>query len=67
MARGGSLFGADLDALGLRARPLRFGQGDGQQAVLMGGYGHSRLREMILGGVTRYMLSSAPIAVLMAH
>jgi nucleotide-binding universal stress UspA family protein len=33
----------------------------------MGGYGHSRLREMILGGVTRHMLARAPVPVLMAH
>lgn len=35
--------------------------------LVMGGYGHSRMRELILGGVTRYMLSNATIAVLMAH
>ena len=35
--------------------------------VVMGGYGHSRLREMILGGVTHHMLSSASVPVLMAH
>lgn len=39
----------------------------GCDLVVMGGYGHSRLREMILGGVTRYMLASAPLPVLMAH
>jgi nucleotide-binding universal stress UspA family protein len=39
----------------------------GCDLLVMGGYGHSRLREMILGGLTRYMLSSAPIPVLMAH
>jgi nucleotide-binding universal stress UspA family protein len=35
--------------------------------VVMGGYGHSRLREFILGGVTRSMLASMTIPVLMAH
>lgn len=39
----------------------------GCDLVVMGGYGHSRVREMILGGVTRYMLASAPAHVLMAH
>ena len=33
----------------------------------MGAYGHSRLREMILGGATRDVLSAAGIPVLMAH
>ncbi len=35
--------------------------------VVMGGYGHSRLREVMLGGVTRHMLRNASIPVLMAH
>ncbi len=33
----------------------------------MGGYGHSRLREFILGGVTRTILTSSTIPVLMSH
>ena len=35
--------------------------------LVMGGYGHSRIREMILGGVTRYVLTHAGLPVLMAH
>jgi nucleotide-binding universal stress UspA family protein len=35
--------------------------------MIMGGYGHSRLREFILGGVTRTVLSSSTIPVLMSH
>lgn len=35
--------------------------------VVMGGYGHSRLRELLLGGVTRTMLESMTVPVLMAH
>ncbi|WFU23672.1 universal stress protein [Bradyrhizobium sp. CB1717] len=35
--------------------------------IVMGGYGHSRLREFILGGVTRDMLSSANVPTLMSH
>jgi nucleotide-binding universal stress UspA family protein len=35
--------------------------------VVMGGYGHSRLREMILGGTTRYVLANAALPVMMAH
>lgn len=35
--------------------------------VVMGGYGHSRLREFILGGVTRSMLASMTIPCLMSH
>ena len=39
----------------------------GCDLLVMGGYGHSRLREMILGGVTRHMLAAAQVPVLMAH
>lgn len=35
--------------------------------LVMGGYGHSRLRELILGGVTRGILSSMTLPVLMSH
>jgi nucleotide-binding universal stress UspA family protein len=35
--------------------------------VVMGGYGHSRLREFVFGGATRLMLSRMPVPVLMAH
>jgi nucleotide-binding universal stress UspA family protein len=35
--------------------------------LVMGGYGHSRLREFILGGVTREILSSMTIPTLMSH
>lgn len=39
----------------------------GADMVVMGAYGHSRFREAILGGATRYMLEQATIPVLMAH
>ena len=35
--------------------------------VVMGAYGHSRFREAIFGGATRYMLEQARVPVLMAH
>jgi nucleotide-binding universal stress UspA family protein len=35
--------------------------------IVMGGYGHSRLREFILGGVTRSILGLMTVPVLMAH
>ncbi len=35
--------------------------------VVMGGYGHSRLREFVLGGVTRTMLSSMTVPVFLSH
>ena len=35
--------------------------------IVMGAYGHSRFREAILGGATRYMLEQAELPVFMAH
>ena len=35
--------------------------------IVMGGYGHTKLREMILGGVTREMLKSMTVPVFMSH
>jgi nucleotide-binding universal stress UspA family protein len=35
--------------------------------LIMGAYGHSRLREMILGGVTRDILRNMNVPVLMSH
>jgi nucleotide-binding universal stress UspA family protein len=35
--------------------------------MVMGAYGHTRLREAFLGGATRDMLRDAPVPLLMAH
>src|ERR1044072_547049 len=35
--------------------------------IVMGGYGHSRLREFILGGATRGILSAMTLPTLMSH
>ena len=39
----------------------------GADMIVMGGYGHSRVREFVLGGVTRGMLESMTVPVLMSH
>ena len=35
--------------------------------LVMGGYGHTRLREWVFGGVTQAALAEAPLPVLLAH
>jgi nucleotide-binding universal stress UspA family protein len=35
--------------------------------LVMGAYTHSRVRELLLGGVTRDVISEATIPVLMTH
>ncbi|MGB6587507.1 MAG: universal stress protein, partial [Pseudolabrys sp.] len=39
----------------------------GSDMIVMGGYGHSRLREFVLGGATRAVLNAMTVAVLMSH
>ena len=39
----------------------------GADLLVMGAYTHSRLRQLIMGGVTRHILDNASIPVLMAH
>lgn len=37
------------------------------QFLVMGAYGHSRLREFVLGGATRHVLANATLPVLFSH
>ncbi|MGE5503146.1 MAG: universal stress protein [Actinomycetota bacterium] len=46
---------------------LREAANAGADLLVMGAYTHSRLRQMILGGVTRHVLHQAAIPCLMSH
>src|SRR4029079_14923093 len=35
--------------------------------LVMGAYGHSRIREFILGGATKSMLARPPLPILLSH
>ena len=73
--------GAHLTCHGLNAKIKRMPPGDidvadvllsyaadeGVDFIVMGGYGHARLREFVLGGVTRSMLRTMTVPVLMSH
>jgi nucleotide-binding universal stress UspA family protein len=39
----------------------------GADIVVMGAYGHSRLRELVFGGFTRHVLNSSPLPVFLFH
>jgi nucleotide-binding universal stress UspA family protein len=39
----------------------------GADLIVMGAYGHSRLREMVLGGATRHVLQHMTVPVLLSH
>jgi nucleotide-binding universal stress UspA family protein len=53
--------------LAVDAAILDYAADGGADFMVMGGYGHSRLREFILGGVTRSILASMTLPVLMSH
>jgi nucleotide-binding universal stress UspA family protein len=66
---------------GIEAETERLGRGDigiantllshaadvDADLIVMGGYGHSRLREIVLGGTTRTIFQTMTVPVLMAH
>jgi nucleotide-binding universal stress UspA family protein len=35
--------------------------------IVLGLYGHSRLRELVLGGVSRQLLAALPMPLLVSH
>jgi nucleotide-binding universal stress UspA family protein len=41
--------------------------GAGCDLIVMGAYGHSRLREYVFGGLTRAILNECALPVLMFH
>lgn len=55
---------ADLDAADAL---LSYASDLGSNLIVMGGYGHSRLRELVLGGMTRHLLAHMTVPVLLSH
>ncbi|MGE0152142.1 MAG: universal stress protein [Reyranellaceae bacterium] len=49
------------------AEVLAHARAVGADMVVMGAYGHSRLRELVLGGATQRALSDSPLPLLMSH
>lgn len=63
---------ARIDEVGIEARPIGLLLADYVVAehvdlLVMGGFGHARIREFVLGGATQAMLDRPPCAVLMSH
>jgi nucleotide-binding universal stress UspA family protein len=46
---------------------LESARGFGADLVVMGGYGHSRMREFVFGGFTRHILTGTDLPVLVSH
>jgi len=61
---------AYTEILGEKSAPERLqeiAKEKGAQLIVMGGYGHARLREWTFGGVTRDLLRTCPIPIFLAH
>jgi len=58
------LSGGDIDVADAL---LSYAADSAADFMVMGGYGHSRLREFVLGGVTRSILQSMTVPVLLSH
>jgi nucleotide-binding universal stress UspA family protein len=59
-----TLSGADIAVGDLL---LSYGADHGIDLIVMGAYGHTRFRELILGGATRRLLQSMTVPVFMSH
>ena len=55
------------DRVDIQPTILSIAADTGLDLIVMGGYGHSRLNERILGGVTRGMLQSMTVPTLLSH
>jgi nucleotide-binding universal stress UspA family protein len=64
--------GVDAGIVAIESRPTTVGQGllaaakdAGADVLLMGAYGHNRRRELVMGGVTKYITDHADLPVLL--
>lgn len=58
---GGGNFRTDGEALLMRAKELK------ADLLVMGAYGHSMFREMVIGGVTEHMIKKSDIPLILSH
>jgi nucleotide-binding universal stress UspA family protein len=61
-----------LDRVDAQGRPIgavleAYVASHGVDLLVMGAYGHSRLREFVLGGATKSLLSKPPLPILFSH
>ena len=57
----------EIDLAGAGDQLLSRASEIGADLIVSGGYGHSRLREWVLGGVTRHLLEHMTVPVLFSH
>jgi nucleotide-binding universal stress UspA family protein len=46
---------------------MRVVRNEAADLLVTGGYGHSRLGELVMGGTTRTLLRNSPVPLLMSH
>jgi nucleotide-binding universal stress UspA family protein len=61
-----------LDRIDAKGRPIgevleTYVASHATDLLVMGAYGHSRLRELVLGGATKSLLSKPPLPILLSH
>ena len=61
------IISAQSDHSDIQPTILSVAADEGLDLLVMGGYGHSRLKETVLGGVTREMFRSMTVPTLMSH
>lgn len=59
--------GINPGSQGTASTLLDAAQRAGAGLLVIGGYGHSRLRELVLGGVTRHVFANVTMPIFMAH
>lgn len=64
--KAGTLLQARRD-VSVAAELMRVAEREAADLIVSGAYGHSRMREWIMGGVTRELLDHAPVCCLMAN
>jgi nucleotide-binding universal stress UspA family protein len=57
----------EVDQMEVGEALLSFASDGSRDLLVMGAYAHSRIRELVLGGVTRAVLAHMTLPVLMAH
>lgn len=58
---------ADDKELGEHQELVKFANDDGCDLIVIGGYSHSRFREVFFGGVTKHLLTQSDVPVLVSH
>jgi nucleotide-binding universal stress UspA family protein len=57
----------DRDKTSLEAQLTAFAERAQADLIVAGGYGHTRIRELVFGGVTRSLIASGPVPCLLSH